>query len=76
MREYLRRLREINRISMQSAANHIGISRQYYQQIEAGERQKKIDITLVTALASLFNVSVEEIISQETKITNSKMEEI
>lgn len=76
MREYLRYLREINQISMQSAANHIGISRQYYQQIEAGERQKKMDITLVTALASLFSVSVEEIISQESKINIRKTEEL
>lgn len=64
-REYLRKLREQNNMSMQSAADKIGITRQYYQLIEAGERQKKMDITLVVALSNLFGITAEQIIKYE-----------
>lgn len=73
-REYLKKLREEQHMSMQSAADRIGISRQYYQQIEAGERQKKMDITLVTALSNLFGITAEQIIRYENQ--NIKTEEI
>ncbi len=66
-RDYLKELREERNMSMQSVADRIGISRQYYQLIEAGERQKKMDITLVIALSNLFDVAPEQIINQEQK---------
>lgn len=73
-RDYLKELREERNMSMQLVADRIGISRQYYQLIEAGERQKKMDITLVIALSNLFNVAPELIINQEQK--NIETEEI
>ena len=74
-REYLRELREQNNMSMQVVADRIGISRQYYQLIEAGERQKKMDITLVLALSNLFGISAEQIITHEKENINSESEE-
>jgi putative transcriptional regulator len=68
MREYLKKLREEHDMSQQDVANAIGISRQYYEMIENGKRQKQMDITLVTALARVFNVSSEEVISNERKL--------
>lgn len=65
MREYLKRLREEKQMSMQDVADKIGISRQYYQMIEYGERQKKMDITLVKKISDVFNVPLSEIISEE-----------
>lgn len=65
MREYLKRLREEKQMSMQDVADKIGISRQYYQMIECGERQKKMDITLVKKISDVFNVPLSEIISEE-----------
>ncbi|WP_294755381.1 helix-turn-helix transcriptional regulator [uncultured Ruminococcus sp.] len=73
-RDYLKELREERNMSMQLVADRIGISRQYYQLIEAGERQKKMDITLVIALSNLFDVAPELIINQEQK--NIETEEI
>ena len=64
-REYLKKLREQRNMSMQIVADKIGITRQYYQQIEAGERQKKMDVTLVIALSNLFEITPEQIIMQE-----------
>lgn len=65
MREYLKHLREEKQMSMQEVADKIGISRQYYQLIESGERQKKMDITLVKKISDAFDVPLVEIISEE-----------
>lgn len=65
MREYLKRMREEKGLSMQDVADKIGISRQYYQMIENGERQKKMDITLVKSIADIFGVTLETIINNE-----------
>lgn len=78
MREYLKALRDSNNMTMQEAADKIGISRQYYQFIESGERQKKMDITLVKRLADAFNAPLEEIISEEQaySLTMQEIEEV
>lgn len=69
MRLYLKALRESSGMSQQEVADKIGISKQYYQMIESGERQKKMDITLVKSLASVFGLSIEEICNHEAGIT-------
>ena len=43
----------------------LDISESYYNLIENGERQKNLDLSLVTKLAELFDVSVEWIAEQE-----------
>lgn len=68
MREYLKLLRESRNMTMQYVADKIGISRQYYQQIEAGERQKKMDITLLTKLSDLFCISLVDIAEKEKSL--------
>lgn len=65
MRNYLARLREQRNESQQDVANSIGITRQYYALIEQGDRQKKMDITLLTALSKHFEVSLPELIKME-----------
>jgi DNA-binding XRE family transcriptional regulator len=68
MREYLKKLREEHDMSQHDVAKAIGITRQYYEMIENGKRQKQMDITLVTSLARVFSVSAEEIINNERKL--------
>lgn len=65
MREYLKVLRAEKGLSMQDIADRIGISKQYYQLIESGERQQNMDITLAVKIASAFNIPVECIINEE-----------
>ncbi len=67
MRGYLKELREQKGFSQQNVADSIGITRQYYQQIENGERQKNMDISLVVQLSNLFGISPEAIINEEQK---------
>ena len=73
MREYLKLMRESMGLSLQDMADKIGISRQYYQLIENGERQKKMDITLVKSIATIFGVPLETIIEQENIILKKLM---
>ncbi len=65
MRTYLEERRKELNLSQQDVANAIGISRQYFNSIENGTRQKKMDITLVTKLATVLNLTVENIICSE-----------
>jgi len=46
-------------------AKELGITEQYYCMIERGQRQKKMDITLVAGLARVFHLSMEQIVALE-----------
>lgn len=70
MREYLKNLRTDRGMTMQEVADSFGISKQYYEMIESGERQKKMEITLVLKISSLFGLSVEKIVELESEIMN------
>lgn len=65
MREYLKTLRENAKMTQEEVAKNLSISRAYYVRIEKGERQRNLNLSLVTKLAELFNVSVEWIAQQE-----------
>lgn len=65
MRQWLKNIRETKGISQQNVAEKVGITRQYYQLIEAGERQQKMDITLIAKLSQVLGVSMNQIIDNE-----------
>lgn len=67
MREYLVKLRKQYDLSQQDVADYVGISRQYYNAIENGVRQKKMDITLITKFADLFKTSLQRICDAESE---------
>ena len=46
VREYLIEARKKAGLTQQDVANRIGISRQYYQMVETGERQKRMDLSM------------------------------
>lgn len=73
MREWLKRIREQKEISQQEVADRLNISRQYYQQIEAGDRQQKMDISLILRLSECFKISVSEIVQNEKEISDNKI---
>lgn len=68
MREYLKELRQKHRMTQQDVAKKLGISTQYYQLLESGKRQKKLDLTVAAKLSTIFGVTVDFIISSEEKI--------
>lgn len=72
MREYLKKLRTDRGLTMQDVAERFGISKQYYEMIESGERQKRMDVTLLTKIAGLFEVSIESIVAEEQKLLDAE----
>lgn len=71
MREYLKKLREEKGYNQQEMAERIGISKQYYSLIENGDRQKKMDVTLISAIATILSVPIEQIIENECKLLDN-----
>lgn len=67
MREYLKELRRKHKMTQQDVAEKLGISTQYYQLLESGKRQKKLDLTVAVKLSAIFGVTVDLIISNEEK---------
>lgn len=72
MRAYLRKLRTDRGLSMQAAADAIGISKQYLGMIETGQRQRKIDLTLAAQIAEYYEVSLEYILHEESELFKSE----
>lgn len=65
VREYLIDAREKAGMTQQDVANCLGISRQYYQMVEQGERQKRMDLSLAGGLSAALNMPILEIIEHE-----------
>ena len=67
MRNWLKTIRCENNYTQRFIAEKLGITQQYYNLIECGERQKELSLALANNLANVFGVSVEWIIEQEKK---------
>lgn len=67
MREWLKAQREEHGLTQARIAEKLGISEGYYSYIENGERQKRMDITLVTKLSDIFHLSIQQIVEFENK---------
>lgn len=68
-REYLKKLRTDAGLTTQEVADAFGITKQYYSLIETGASQKRMDITLVRRIATLFGVTLDYVAEQERLLT-------
>lgn len=59
MLDKLRALRESNNITQQEMANTLSISKQFYSQIERGERRLSYDMAVM--IANIFKKTPDEI---------------
>lgn len=75
VREYLIEAREKAGLTQQDVANRIGISRQYYQMVETGERQKRMDLSLAGVLSVVLNIPIAEIVQKESATQESERQE-
>lgn len=75
VREYLIEAREKAGLTQQDVANRIGISRQYYQMVETGERQKRMDLSLAGRLSVVLNIPIAEIAQRESAAQESERQE-
>lgn len=72
VREYLIEAREKAGLTQQDVANRVGISRQYYQMIETGERQKRMDLSLAGGLSAILNIPITEIVQKESAVPDAE----
>lgn len=75
VREYLIEAREKAGLTQQDVANRIGISRQYYQMVETGERQKRMDLFLAGVLSVVLNIPIAEIVQRESAAQEPEKQE-
>lgn len=74
MRIWLRRLRNKNGWTQAETAKRLNMSRQLYNFIENGERQKDMTISLGSKLSDLFNIPLstirnyEEALAEESEV--------
>ena len=65
MRGWLKEKRKELKLTQQNVADKIGVTKQYYQYIEAGKRQKNMNTALVMGLADCLGMSPVEIVQKE-----------
>ena len=75
VRENLIEAREKAGLTQQDVANRIGISRQYYQMVETGERQKRMDLYLAGVLSVVLNIPIAEIVQRESAAQEPEKQE-
>lgn len=75
VREYLIEAREKAGLTQQDVANRIGISRQYYQMVETGERQKRMNLSLAGGLSVVLNIPIAEIVQRESAAQEPEKQE-
>ena len=68
MREWLKDKRLAAGLTMSQMADRIGITESSYSKIEAGERQKKMDIEIAQSLSCVLGISVDEIATFESEV--------
>ena len=65
MRKWLIELRNKAGITQAEMAKKLNLSQSYYAQIEAGERQRNLNLLTATSLAKIFKISVATISKYE-----------
>lgn len=65
MRSWLKEQREKHNMTQAQVAKKLDITEGYYSYIESGERQKKMDITLVSKLSTIFDLPIQQIVKFE-----------
>lgn len=75
VREYLIEARKKAGLTQQDVANRIGISRQYYQMVETGERQKRMGLSLAGVLSVVLNIPIAEIVQRESAAQEPEKQE-
>lgn len=65
LRNWLKQLREERGMTQKQVAEKLNISESYYSYIEAGDRQKMMDISLARKISNIFGISIEQIVENE-----------
>lgn len=72
MREYLKKRRKELMMSQKDVAQAIGISTNYYCDIENGERQQDMKASILIKLSGILKISASDMLAEERKIAREK----
>ena len=67
MRNYLVTLRKEKNYTQKQFAEKLDISESYYNQIENGERQKNMDVSLLCKISTVLNIPIVKLFEYEKK---------
>lgn len=67
MRSWLKAIRKEKGMTLSEVALAVGISESYYCLIENNDRQKRMDISLISKISSVLDIPISEIIRLEQK---------
>lgn len=65
MRDWLYKARSDAGFTQSYVAEKLGITESYYCLIENGDRQKKMNISLVSKLSAILDIPIEQIVKNE-----------
>lgn len=65
MREYLKNAREDMNLTQKDVALFLGISQNYYSDIENGIRQKKIKVDTLIGLSEVLQIPISDMLHYE-----------
>lgn len=71
LKEYLKKMRIDKHLTQAQVAKKLFITRQAYNLIENGQRQKDISMTMLTKLAEVFGVPEAELMAEERKLQST-----
>jgi len=75
MRTWLKNARIEKGMTMKEAGTALGISESYYCSVEAGQRQRHMDITLAAGISVLFGIPIAKIVQLETEMKDNQAKE-
>lgn len=72
MREYLKKAREKLGYTQADVANMLGISQNYYCDIENGFRQKELKATIALSLSEILSIPINDLLKHEREAMKEK----
>ena len=67
MRDWLKEKRVEKNLTQDQMAEQLGISLSYYNLVENGERQKKMDLSIANQLSVILGMTLMQIIEKESE---------
>ncbi|WP_313132585.1 helix-turn-helix domain-containing protein [Anaerocolumna sp.] len=72
MRIYLKHARKALGLTQEDVANALGISQNYYCDIENSERQKEIKVPFLIKLSTVLQIPIDKMLSEEKKLDEQR----
>lgn len=66
-RLWLKTLRKKNELTQAEMADLLGISQNFYSNIENGKRRKKLPMDMAASIAAIFDITLNEVWRNEQK---------